>query len=216
MTEEQRRTRLSSILPVSSTQFEVDLLESMRVVLEEKLLQPFGSPVVEAIPVRYLWNPDLCPANALPHLATALSVDANLADFTVDQQRALIRDSFIIHQAKGTVRSVKQIIESLGWEISSFVEGKRDPSDNAVILRSNGGWAHFSIEINNTIPIAQAQAAAELVQATAPASRRLIAFDFSNVPLQYDGGVNDEGDYTFFYDGTFSYGSVSTDERVRV
>ena len=134
--------------------------------------------------------------------------------FTTTQQRALIRDSFTIHRQKGTVGSIYTAIESLGWEITEIVEGRRDPNDENVIIREHGGWAQFTLKIKNVIPITQARAAAQLVQSTAPLTRKLIRFDFSSVANFYDGNPNDEGQHRFLYNGTFTYGAIATDESI--
>ena len=212
----QREARLRSILPVSSTRLEVDLLDAFQEVLNEYVLMAFGSENTLDIPIRHLWDPDTCPPAFLPFLASAMSVDTDISVFTVDQQRALIRDSFELHRRKGTVGSIKRIIDSLGWTISDdgLIEGLRDSVDADIIIRENGGWAQFSIEIMNTVPVAQAKEAFKLVQNVAPVSRRLYAFDFSSVPKFYDGGVNAEGDYTFLSDGAFTHGSVLSSETL--
>ena len=211
MTEAQRQSRLKSLLPISASQLEVDLMQTFADMIDHFLLQDFGDDRATAI--KYLWDPDHCPPQALPHLAAAFSVDTDITQFDITQQRQLIKESFNIHVQKGTVGSIERIIESLGWELDELIEGRRDPVTNAVI-RENGGWAQFSVAINTIVPVAQAQAAAKLIQATAPPSRILVAFDFSNVALTYDGGINAEGDYTFHYDGTYTYGSIATQQKV--
>ena len=214
--ESQRQTRLDSILPVTSTQMEVDLLAAFQEVLNDLVLQEFGSDNALAIPVRHLWNPDTSPTAFLPYLACAMSVDADISLFTETQQRELIRTSFEVHRRKGTVGSIKRVVEALGWDIADdgFVEGRRDTTDMDMIVRENGGWAQFTIEIMNTIPIAQAREAFKLVQNISPVSRRLYSFDFSSVPKFYDGGVNSEGIFTFLSDGQFTHGAVASDETL--
>ena len=214
ITEDQRKSRLETILPVNASQLEVDLLATFNSVIERLLLQMFGDEV--GIALKYLWNPSLCPPQALPHLATALSVDVDISEFSLEQQRSLIRESFRVHQRKGTVGSVRRVIESLGWQLAEngIVEGRRDPTDETKVIREGGGWAQFSIKLNQVIPRRQAVAAAKLIQATAPLSRRLVSVDFSSSQLFLNGGVNSEGDYTFFLDGTYTLGSVNTNERI--
>ena len=211
MTPEQRESRLKSLLPVSASQLEVDLAQTFADMIDHFLIQSFGDDRATAI--KYLWDPDHCPPQALPHLAVAFSVDTDITQFDIDQQRQLIKESFNVHVQKGTVGSIERIIESLGWELEELIEGRRDPVTNAVI-RENGGWAQFSIKLNQVIPIAQAKAAAQLIQATAPISRRLVTVDFSSNPLFLDGGINNEGDYTFFLDGTYTLGAVNTSESI--
>lgn len=210
MSPAQRESRLKSVLPVSASQLEVDLIQTFSDVLEHYLLQTFGD--AESIPVRHLWNPELCPPELLRYLAVALSVDTELSEFTITQQRNLIRDAFTTHLQKGTVGSIKRIIESLGWELApnGLVEGRRDPLNNSIVVRTGGGWAQFTVTIMNTVPVRQAQVAARLIQSTAPASRRLVTINFAVAPLYYNGGLNNEGEYTLFSDGTYTHGAVTT------
>ena len=214
--EAQRQTRLRSILPISASRLEVDLLDAFQEVLNEYVLMTFGSEETLDIPIRHLWDAETCPPAFLPFLALAMSVDTDISVFSIDQQRALIRDSFEVHRRKGTIGSIKRLIDSLGWTLTSdgILEGYRDPTDITQIIRANGGWAQFSIHISNTIPTAQARAAAQFIQQLSPVSRRLYSFDFSGVPKYYDGGVNTEGDYTFLSDGAFTHGAVLTDESL--
>ena len=215
--EAQRQSRLKTILPVSSSQLEVDLVEAFQEVLNEYVLESFGLPARSEIPVRHLWNPETCPVAFLPYLACAMSVDADISAFTVSQQRALIADSFEIHRRKGTVGSIKRIIDTLGWTLvtDGFVEGRRDTTDPSLIIRESGGWAQFTLEISNTIPIGQAREAVRLIQQVAPISRKVFSFDFSSVPKFYDGGVDAEGIFTFLSNGLFTHGSVLSDESIR-
>lgn len=63
------------------------------------------------VPIRSLWNPDTCPADVLPWLAWAFSVDQWDAAWTIEQKRAVVAASIDIHKRKGTPRAVKEIIE---------------------------------------------------------------------------------------------------------
>lgn len=197
--------RNNTILPPSSSDLEVDLFDAFKEVMEEKLQVP-------NIPIKFLWNADLCPTKFLPHLACAFSVDGDPADFSTTQLRNLIKNSLEIHLRKGTVWSVKQVVEDLGYGVTSLIEGDRDGSDN--IIRDDGRWAHFAVEIDTPISIAAANATVALIQALAPVSRKLVLFTYTAVALRYDGGVNDDGDFTLFSDGTFTHGEVSTDTEI--
>ncbi|EJW4415631.1 phage tail protein I [Escherichia coli] len=64
---------------------------------------------IEKTPVRIreLWNPDTCPANLLPWLAWAFSVDRWDEKWPEATKRAVIRDAYFIHCHKGTITGVK-------------------------------------------------------------------------------------------------------------
>jgi phage tail P2-like protein len=60
--------------------------------------------------VRYLNNPDLCPAHILPWLAWAVSVDVWSDDWTEQQKRAVIRQSILVHKQKGTLGALHRAL----------------------------------------------------------------------------------------------------------
>ncbi|MCV7756988.1 phage tail protein I [Pluralibacter gergoviae] len=74
------------------------------------------------VPLRDLWNPWRCPAQFLPYLAWAFSVDRWEESWSVAAKRQAVGDAFWIHQRKGTVAAVERVIESLGYsmEISEW------------------------------------------------------------------------------------------------
>ena len=198
--------RIDTILPPSSSQLEIDLLDTFTEVLR------LG--IGETIPIEFLWNPDLCPANFLQYLACAVSVDGDITQYTGTQLRDLIKNSIDLHLIKGTVGSIEQAVELLGYQVASIVEGDRDPITNAVI-RTDGRWAHFSVTLTTAIPIQAANAAVSLIEAIAPVSRKLVSFTYEQALKRYDGGINNEGEYTFFSDGTFTHGGVNTQDIKR-
>ena len=67
------------------------------------------------VPLRTLWNPYQCPANVLPWLAWALSVDEWSAEWPETTQRQTIAASISQHKIKGTVGAVKSaLLRGLG------------------------------------------------------------------------------------------------------
>lgn len=67
------------------------------------------------VPLRTLWNPYQCPANVLPWLAWALSVDEWDATWPETTQRQTIAASISQHKIKGTVGAVKSaLLRGLG------------------------------------------------------------------------------------------------------
>ncbi len=93
---------MSSLLPPNATQLEKDA-ES----ISERL---------DALPVdiRQLWNPDTCPANLLPWLAWALSLDAWKPYWPEAVKRQRIKDAINIQRHKGTAKSVRDVVEAFG------------------------------------------------------------------------------------------------------
>ncbi len=66
------------------------------------------------VPLRTLWNPQKCPANLLPWLAWALSVDEWDANWTEQQKRDTIAASVEVHRKKGTIGAVRKVLEPFG------------------------------------------------------------------------------------------------------
>lgn len=69
-------------------------------------------------PLRDLWNPQTCPANLLPWLAWALSVDTWNAAWTEQQKRDTIAASVAVHRIKGTVGALQKALGALKYGVS--------------------------------------------------------------------------------------------------
>ncbi len=66
------------------------------------------------VPLRRLWSPDDCPANLLPWLAWAFSVDRWDENWPEATKRDVIRAAWFIHAHKGTIGAVRRVVEPLG------------------------------------------------------------------------------------------------------
>ena len=69
------------------------------------------------IPLRTLYNPDLCPVAYLPLLAWAWSVDRWDPSWSESVKRAAIKASFFMHKHKGTIGAIRRVVEPLGYLI---------------------------------------------------------------------------------------------------
>lgn len=76
-----------------------------------------ATPLALPTPIADLWNPDTCPADALPWLAWALHVDNWEDAATEAQQRDAIRMSVQLHRKKGTPWAVKRALSTLGLNV---------------------------------------------------------------------------------------------------
>ena len=94
-----------SLLPRNASQ-----LERLAV---EALAQIQRTP----IPLRQLWNPMECPVDLLPYLAWAFSVDRWDSTWSEATKRAAIRSAYYIHSRKGTIGSLRRVVEPLGYLI---------------------------------------------------------------------------------------------------
>lgn len=95
---------MSDLLPPNSTEQEESL---------SKTVERIGSVPVD---IKKLWNPQTCPAELLPWLAWAFSVDTWKDSWTEQQKRAVIAASYDVHNRKGTVGAVKTAIGALGFD----------------------------------------------------------------------------------------------------
>lgn len=68
-------------------------------------------------PLRALWNPDTCPADLLPWLAWALSIDAWKSYWPDSIKRERVRSAIEIQRHKGTAKSVRDVVQSFGGSV---------------------------------------------------------------------------------------------------
>lgn len=94
---------MTSLLPLNSTQME----RAIEAALAEKT----------EIPLRTLYNPDTCPAQLLPWLAWAWSVDRWDNKWSEATKRSAIRSAFYVHAHKGTIGALRRVVEPLGYLI---------------------------------------------------------------------------------------------------
>ncbi|MFK3888477.1 phage tail protein I [Sphingomonas sp. NPDC079357] len=70
------------------------------------------------VPLRQLVNPDTCPADQLPFLAWAVSIDTWESDWPDAIKRARVRSAISIQRRKGTVASLREVIASFGGAVA--------------------------------------------------------------------------------------------------
>lgn len=69
------------------------------------------------VPLRQLWNADLCPLPLLPYLAWAWSVDRWDESWPEATKRAVVKSSAYVHKRKGTIGALRRVVEPLGYLI---------------------------------------------------------------------------------------------------
>jgi len=74
---------------------------------------------IEMLPVslRRLWSAQDCPAELLPYLAWAWSVDRWDSGWSESTKRAVVAASEYVHRHKGTIGSIRRVVEPLGYLI---------------------------------------------------------------------------------------------------
>lgn len=94
-----------------------DLLPPNATPQERALAETVSRSSEIFVPVRDTWNPDTCPAVALPWLAWALSVDEWDSAWSEEQKREAIKSSIAVHEQKGTIGAVKEALAALGYGV---------------------------------------------------------------------------------------------------
>lgn len=71
-------------------------------------------------PIAQLWNVDTCPAELLPWLAWAFSVEVWDHNWSQEIQRNVIRQSIQVHQVNGTASAARQALSAVFDEAEIF------------------------------------------------------------------------------------------------
>ncbi|PLP41591.1 phage tail protein I, partial [Klebsiella pneumoniae] len=96
----------SSLLPPGSS------------ALERRLAQACSGISDLNVPLRDLWNPWKCPEKFLPYLAWAFSVDSWDENWSEQEKRTVVSESFWLHQRKGTIAAIRHVVEKMGYSMS--------------------------------------------------------------------------------------------------
>ncbi len=94
-----------SLLPPNATAQERALSEATARLSDVPLL------------VRESWNPDTCPAELLPWLAWAFSVDEWQIEWSEQEKREVINSALDVHKHKGTIGAIDRALRPLGYLI---------------------------------------------------------------------------------------------------
>lgn len=70
------------------------------------------------VPLRSLWDPATCPAELLPWLAWAWSVDTWSDSWTIEQKRHVVASAYDVHRVKGTRHALQRALNSLGYGVT--------------------------------------------------------------------------------------------------
>ncbi|MBS1206435.1 MAG: phage tail protein [Proteobacteria bacterium] len=152
--------------------------------MSDDRLLPVGSSVLEVataeaaaqiervpVPLRTLWDPLTCPAELLPYLAWALSVDRWDYSWPEDTKRKIIASAFFVHQHKGTISSLRRVVEPLGYliELREWWQENAEPGTFRLVIgvQENGITEQMYQELERLINDAK------------PASRHLSELNIS-------------------------------------
>ena len=116
------------------------LLPSSSTIKEKAIEQTIAR--TDDIPAQIIsdvWNPDTCPAELLPWLAWAMSVDEWDIIWPADIKRSVIKQSISVHQKKGTRGAVRRALDALGVniELKEWFETDATPHTFEIEARGN-------------------------------------------------------------------------------
>lgn len=185
-------TTPATLLPPSSTPL-------------ERAIDHSAAARIKALPaiVTSLWNADTCPAELLPYLAWAMSVDEWNDGWGVDKKRAVIKESRVIHQRKGTPSAIKRALTAIGQPDAILIERGNYIRHNGAALRDGshtragtGGWASYRVILSQTTTIDMAQQIKRLLAAVQRNCIVLTAIDYRQAALRRNSTAHRNGTYT--------------------
>ena len=147
------------------------------------------------VPLRHLWDADTCPANLLPWLAWAFSVDRWDENWPEATKRDVIRAAWFIHAHKGTIGAVRRVVEPLGYLIN--VTEWWQTNDPPGTFRLDIGVLDTGITEEMYYEMER------LIADAKPASRHLIGLNsIQDIPgYLYTGALSYDGDIITVYPG---------------
>ncbi len=108
------------------------------------------------VPTRTLWDPANCPADMLPWLAWAFSVDRWDSQWTLEQKRNLVAASLYLHKRKGTPVAVKEAINLVlggGDVVEPWQADDLDPHEFKI---ATSGWLASADDYDRLIKLVDA------------------------------------------------------------
>ncbi len=97
---------------------DISLLPSNSRLLERELATISTNVEAVDVPFNLIWDADNCPDEYLPFLAYAWSVDEWNDAWSIDVQRAVVKNSIWVHQRKGTLGAVKRALAVMNYDTS--------------------------------------------------------------------------------------------------
>lgn len=156
---------MSKLLPPNSTE------------LERKFADACAPAMDLPVYINTLANIDKAPNEFLSYLAYQYSVDRWENDWPNHVKRELIKDSFNVHKIKGSLKSLRDIVEPFGFTLNIVEWWQTVPQ---------GTRGTFALEIHlNNIELNKNSLIAliELLHATRPLTRHLIYIEIKPSPI---------------------------------
>lgn len=148
------------------------------------------------------WDPWSCPDALLPWLAWAFNVDEWDALWPAEFKRRTVAESVAIHRRKGTLSSIRRVLQNAGYGDATIVEGiygtlYDGSADHNGFITYGGSsdWAEYRIILARPISNAQAAQVRRILSYTAPARCSLEALIYTQANNLYNGAIYYNGDY---------------------
>ena len=158
------------------------------------------------LPIDRVWRPEACPADLLPWLGWALSVDVWDPAWSEEAKRRTIAEAIPIHRAKGTRSSVERALRGAGYGDATLIESWGATLHDGTVMHdgsvdhvASDHWAEYRVILTRPVTIRQAAQVRAILAATAPARCHLKLLDYVEVAHLHDG--------TIVHDGTFAHGA---------
>lgn len=187
-----------------------DLLPPNATPLERAAATALAQLAAIPVPLRELWNPDTCPIDLLPYLAWAFSVDRWDSTWSESTKRDVIRSAFFVHKRKGTIASLRRVVEPLGYLLRVEEWWQTEP---------NGPAGTFKLDIgvlNTGITEASFDELERLIDDAKPVSRHLtgLAIKLESRGNLYIGAASYSGDEMTVY--PFAPGPIEIGGSARI
>jgi len=173
-----------TILPPNSTRLERNLATA-------------GADIelVDATVIVQVTRADVAPVKFLPYLAWEVSVDRWSEDWPEETKRKVISESFYVHKRKGTIASLRRVVEPFGYLLKVIEWFQEDPPGPR-------GTFRLDIGVNDAGITEEIYAELErLIEVTKPLSRHMLGLNITLLSrgTAYIAGATFLGDTTAVY-----------------
>lgn len=170
----------ASLLPINATPLEI--------LLEQSTLR--SSDITT--PIANVWQAQKCPAELLPWLAWALSVDGWQSAISENGKRSLIAQIMKLKRTKGCENSLTQALEAAGFDGVKIVEANKDADVHDAAITYDG--------LQQPITNALAPVVRAIALRYQPVRCRLVRLVYIAVAHSYNAAIQ--------HDGTYNYGAA--------
>lgn len=185
-------TDVSSLLPPNAS--------SGALACEQALARATGMPVV----IDQLWDPLTYPIEVLPTLAWALSIQEWDTDWPESIQRATVAASIAVHQKRGTISAVRDVLAAAGFGEAVIVEGQASELYDGTHIHDGSQshsepdhWAVYRVYLERAITIDRAALLQALLRSVTPARCHLGGLFFTQAANRHGGEIDHDGGFTY-------------------